>query len=577
MLKLLNFLKPHKWLVILILILTTMQTFGTLLIPAYTARIINNGVVNGDVDYIISTGITMLFIGLLSGLASILSIFLTANLTSKFGKDMRTAIFKKATYFSANDFKTIGTSSLITRNTNDVNQVQMTTSYVLQFMLPTPLIAIGAFVLAFLKDPMLSLILVLTLVVLSIISYIICSRTIPLFTKLQFEMDKINKVLREIITGIRVVRAFNKEEYEEQRANNTVQDYANLGIKLNKMFAPFLPLIILGLNLSVVAILWFGAVRTGTGNIQIGDIMAIIEYSGYIMYSVMMFSFVLFYIPRAQISAKRINEVLENNNKIKDGNYDINTLKKPIHLEFKNVSFSYLDAEEPVLSNINFEAKAGETVAIIGGTGSGKSTLATLIPRFNDITNGNILINGIDIREFNQKDLRDIIGYIPQKPFLFSGTIRDSITFGKETATKEDIDYATEVSQSKEFIGSKEKGLDEPVSQAGNNLSGGQKQRLSIARALVRKPDIYIFDDSFSALDYKTDSKLRSSLKSHIKNSILIIVAQRISTISDADKILVLDEGKLVGIGKHKDLLETCEIYKQFAISQLNEAELAQA
>lgn len=577
MLKLIRFMKPYKLSIILILILTTMQTFGALLIPAYTAKIINNGVVYGDVDYIINTGITMLFIALLAGLASIGAIFLTSKLTSNFGKDMRMAIFKKSTYFTINDFKTIGTSSLITRNTNDVNQVQMATSYVLQFMLPAPLMALGGFILAYSKDPMLSLILIITLIALSLISYIICSKAIPLFIKLQTKMDKINKVLREIISGVRVIRAFNRESYEEDRFNNTAQEYSHLAIRVNKIFAFFLPLIILGMNLSVIAILWFGGVRIGGGNIQIGDIMAIIEYSFYIMYSVMMFSFVLIYIPRAEISANRINEVLDNNTKYKDGNYDIANLTKPVHLEFKNVYFAYEDAEEPVLSNISFEAKAGETIAIIGGTGSGKSTLTSLIPRFHDITNGNILLNGVDIRDFNQKDLRDKIGYIPQKPFLFSGTIKDSITFGNENATKEDIDYAIEVSQSKEFIDSKEKGLSEPVSQSGSNLSGGQKQRLSIARALVRKPDIYIFDDSFSALDYKTDSMLRKSLKSHIKDSIVIIVAQRISTISDADKILVLDEGKLVGMGKHKHLLETCQIYKQFAISQLNESELAQA
>lgn len=575
MLKLIYFLKPYKLSIVLILIFTFIQTFGTLLIPAYTANIINNGVVYGDMEYILNTGITMILIALLTGIASIISIYLYSKLSSNLGKDIRFAVFEKVTYANVDDYKNIGTASMITRSISDVNQVQTTVSYILQFMLPAPFTAIGGLILAFAIDPGLTIILVLTLILLCLISYIICRKAIPLFMQLQTKMDKINKVLREIITGTRVIRAFNREDYEKERFKDTVTDYANLGIRVNKTFAFFLPLIILGMNISIIFILWFGGIRVGSGNIQIGDIMAIIEYSIYIMFSIMMFSFIIIYIPRTQISANRINEILNISIENQEGKHDANKLNSKIHLKFEDVTFSYPDAEEPVLSNISFDAKEGETIAIIGGTGSGKSSLANLLLGFYDISNGSILINGVNIKDFSKDDLRNKIGYIPQKPFLFSGTIKDSISFGNENATLEELNFAAEIAQCKEFIESKDKGLNDPVSQSGSNLSGGQKQRLSIARALVRKPDIYIFDDSFSALDFKTDAKLRKALKSEIKNSIFIIIAQRISTIMNADKIIVLDEGKIVGLGSHKELLENCQTYKQFATSQLNEAELA--
>ena len=575
MLKLMRFLKPYKWTVFFIMIITFMQTLGTLLIPAYTARIINNGVIYGDIDYIIDTGITMLGIAFLAGIASIISMYLASKLGAAFGRDVRLAIFEKATFFSINDFDNIGSSSMITRTTSDVNNVQLATIYILQFMLPAPLMAIGGFMLSFSKDPMLTIVLVIVLLVLSSIAYFMFVSVIPLYLQMQGKMDNMNKVLREIITGVRVIRAFDGENQEKNRFSGPAMDYASTAIKINKIFSFFLPLVILGMNLSMIAILWVGSFRVGTGNLQIGDIMAVMEYSFFISMAVLMSAFVLVFASRAEVSAERVNKVLDIDTEIKDGNYDVSKLDSKVTLEFKNVTFAYPDAEEAVLSNINFKAEAGETVAIIGGTGSGKSTLVNLLPRFHDISSGSILLNGIDIRELAQKDLRSKLGYIPQKPFLFSGTIKDSIGYGSENASMEDIIYATETSQSKEFIESKEKKYDEPISQSGSNLSGGQKQRLSIARALARKPDIYIFDDSFSALDYKTDANLRKALKLEVKNSISIIVAQRISTIMDADKILVLDEGKLVGVGKHKDLLKSCQIYNQFATSQLNEAELA--
>ena len=589
MLKLLRFLKPYKWTFVLIIFITFLQTFGQLLLPTYVANIINNGVLNGDVDYIIDTGIIMLIIAFAAGICSIIVIYLSSLLASNFGKDIRLGLFQKAAYFSVTDFKHIGASSMITRNTNDVHQVMMLFVFALQLLLPAPLMAMGGFYLALRKDTWLTLVLLAAVIIIGVVSYIICMKALPLFMKLQPKMDKINKLLREIITGVRVIRAFNCENHEKSRFSDTATEYAGIAIKVNKIFALFLPVIFLAMNLCVVAILWFGGVRMSGGYILIGDIMAVIGYSYFILAAVMMVAFVLFYVPRAEISARRINEVLEfessqlenvlsesvqNKQTELSGAVKQAASSSTLSLEFKNVTFAYPDAEEAVLNDISFEVKTGETLAIIGTTGSGKSTLVSLIPRFFDVTAGNILLNGKDIRELSLADLRNKIGYITQKPFIFSGTIRDSVTFGKKELNDEDIERAIRVSQAKEFIEAKEKGLDEPVSQAGANLSGGQKQRLAIARALIRKPDIYIFDDSFSALDYKTDRALRSALSKEIKSSIFIIVAQRISTIKNADKILVLDEGKIAAMGTHKELFKTCDIYKHFALSQLNESEL---
>lgn len=573
MFKLLYFCKPYRWSLIPLVFATFLQTFGQLLIPFYTANIINNGVIPGDIDYIISTGILMLFIALIAGLASIYAVYLSSKLSALLGRDLRQAVFSKSTTLTVPQFKHFGASSLITRSTNDINQITMLYSWSLQFLLPGPLLAIGGFALALSRDVTLTIVLFTTVLIISIASYIICIKAVPLFMKLQPKMDSINRLLRELITGVRVIRAFNAQKNEQQRFEKTAQEYAQIAIKINKIFAYYVPIIILTMNLGMVAILWFGGIGLSTGNVQIGDIMAIIEYSVYIMTSVMMMSFVLFYIPRVEISAKRINEIIEMEASNNDASVTVTDFNSDINIiEFKDVEFSYPNAEKPVLKNINFTAKKGETIALVGTTGSGKSTLVSLIPRFYEITQGEILLNGVNISQIPLKNLREKIGFVTQKPFIFSGTIKDSLHFGKPDANQSEIDHAIKLSQAFDFV--QQKGINEIVSQEGINLSGGQKQRLSIARAIIRKPEIYIFDDSFSALDYKTDKNLRTALKNEVKNTIYFIVAQRISTIKNADKILVLDQGEIVALGSHKTLINTCEIYKNFATTQMNESEL---
>ena len=415
--------------------------------------------------------------------------------------------------------------------------------------------------------------------ILLVIIFIVSKRAMPLFKLVQEKLDKINLVVREGLTGIRVIRAFNRKKYEDNRFNESNIDLRNTAIKVNKIMAAIMPLMMLIMNMSIISVVWFGSIRIDSGNMQVGDLMAFIQYIMQILFSLIMVSMIFVMIPRASASADRINEVLDIIPNMEDGeidqNIDLNKEKKKGYLEFKDVSFSYADAEQPVIKNISFDTGPNEVTAIIGGTGSGKSTLIKLIPRLYDITEGSILINGVDIRSMTQKELRSKIGIIPQKAVLFSGTIADNIRYGKEDATDEEIKQAAEVSQATEFISTMEDGFDSIIAQGGTNLSGGQKQRLAIARALVRKPEIYIFDDSFSALDFNTDAKLRAALKKEIKGSTFIIVAQRVSTIMNANRILVLDEGKIAGIGRHCELIKSCEIYKEIVSSQLSEEELA--
>lgn len=575
MFKLFRFLKPYAMVVTGILILLFFQSIAELYLPTLMSDIVNTGIVKGDTNYIMRIGGFMLIVAAVSGVCTIWASFLSSKVATKFGRDIRREVFSRAESFSLNEFDKVGTASLITRTTNDIMQVQQVTILILRMMISAPLMCIGGIIMAVSKDAELSLILVVVIPVLAGIIALVATKGIPLFKAMQVKLDKLNLVVRENLIGIRVIRAFNRIDDEKIRFTEANSDLTNTAIKVNKIMAVLMPAMIIMMNLTSVAIVWFGGIRIDSGKMQVGDMMAFIQYAMQIMFSLIMVSMMFVMIPRAEASAVRINEVLDMKPEINDPIEPRNTEKERGYIEFKDVTFSYPGAEQPAISDISFSAKPGEITAIIGGTGSGKSTLISLIPRFYDIDSGSILIDGIDVREMSQESLRKKIGFVPQKAVLFTGTISDNIRYGKEDATDKEIKYASEIAQASEFVSNMKDGYDSMIAQGGNNVSGGQKQRLAIARALVRRPEIFIFDDSFSALDFKTDAKLRAALKSEIKDSTAIIVAQRVSTVIDADRIIVLDEGRIAGIGTHKTLLNNCEIYREIVSSQLSEEELA--
>ncbi|HFL3519178.1 TPA: ABC transporter ATP-binding protein [Clostridioides difficile] len=573
--KLIHFLKPYRVLIVVVLIFTFLQTLGTLYIPTLTANIVNNGVVKGDIDYIVKTGLMMMIVAGITALSAVLVCKVSANLSSGFCRDIREAVFIKSQDLSINDFNNIGTASMITRSTSDITLIGQSVFMFIQLVLPAPIITVSGLFLAYSIDKAMTIIIVVVMFLFMLSAFLVGKKLIKLFKMMQIKMDNMNRVLREVVTGVRVIRAFNRSRFEKKRFDRTAIDYSETAISINKIFAVLMPIVMLIMNLGIVSIIWFGGMRVSNGNMEIGHIMALVEYCILILFYLIMGVMVFMYIPRAGVCADRVNQILDIEPEIVDGNGYKDTVSERGHLVFKNVTFSYAQSEEPVLNNITFEAKSGEVTAIIGSTGSGKSTIANIIPRFFEIQSGEISINGQDIKKIPQKELRDKIGFVPQKAFLFSGTIEENIRYGKEDASIEEVKHAASIAQADEFISDMEDKYDSFVAQGGNNLSGGQKQRISIARALVRKPEVYVFDDSFSALDFKTDKRLRKALKNEIKDSSAIIIAQRISTIMDANQIIVLNDGKIVGIGKHKDLLENCEVYKQIADSQLSKEELA--
>ena len=575
MLKLFRFLKPYKVSLVVVILLTFLLTLGTLYVPTLTAAIVNNGVMKGNVSYIIKTGVVMLLISALTGAVTVWNNRLAADLSAGLARDIREAVFVKVQSFSITDFNKIGTASMITRATSDVTLIGDTMIMFILMLLPAPVMAIGGLCLAFAKDKVLALIIMATMVIFLLIAALLGRKVIPLFKLIQIKMDNINRTLRETVIGVRVIRAFNREQYEKGRVDAASSDYADNAIKINKLIAVLEPIAMLIVNGGIIGILWLGGVRTVEGTVQIGDIMAMIEYCFLILIFLIMGVLMFMYIPRAQACADRINEILTINPEISDIAAPHSERKEYAHLEFRDVTFRYPNAEEPVLCNISFESNPGEVTAIIGGTGSGKSTIASLILRFFEIESGSIMLDGIDIRNLPQKELRDKIGFVPQKTFLFSGTIAENIRYGMENATQEQVEHAAKVAQAHDFITKIGQGYYSHVAQGGSNLSGGQKQRLAIARALIRKPELYIFDDSFSALDFSTDAKLRRALKREIGSSTVVIVAQRVSTIMDADRIIVLEDGKIAGVGRHGDLMKNCDVYRQIAASQLSEEELA--
>ena len=591
MIKLLKNLKPYTLSIIGVIVFVFLQSLSELYLPTLMSDIVDTGVVDGNINYIIRIGMWMILIAIIAMICSVLGSYLAAKVATRFGRDLRTKVFSKVESFSLEEFDKKGTASLIIRTTNDITQIQRLAVIMLRMFLRAPLLFIGGIIMAVSKDTKLSLVFVVILPILSIIIFFVAKKSMFLFKSMQTKLDKLNLVLREYLTGIRVIRAFNREVYEKKKFHRANLNLTETAIKVNKLMAILMPLMMLILNLTIVAIIWFGSIRINNGGMQVGDLMAFIQYASQIMFALIMVSMMFIMVPRAAVSANRINEVLDIEPKIKDpiipkkSKLDIeNGIKlegiikekdKRGYLKFDKVSFSYHGAEEAVLDNISFNAKPGELTAIIGGTGSGKSTLINLIPRFYEVTSGRILIDGMDIRKLTQEKLHAKIGLVPQKAVLFTGTIAENISFGNNNLSREEITKAAEIAQATEFISAMEQDYDSPIAQGGTNLSGGQKQRLSIARALAKHPEIYIFDDSFSALDFKTEAKLRVAIKKEIKNATTLIIAQRVTTVMDANQIIVLDEGKITGIGKHRELIKTCKVYREIVASQLSEEELA--
>lgn len=566
----LQFIKPYKKLCLFTILFIIFDILGALYIPTITADMINIGVGSKDINYIIQKGIIMLGATILSGIGALVGSYLSSKIASNIGRDIRNALYKKSLEFSHFDFKQFGTGSMITRTLNDVNIIQQSVVWCIQMVIPVPIMCISGIVMAFMIDKLMGFLLIGITILILITAFFITRKASTIFAKLQSFLDRMNVILRENITGVRVIRAFNKEPYEKERMKKSFEDYAEFAIKANRLFAGLDSLSFLAINLCIVAILWIGGNRVGAGFMEIGDITAVTEYAILILFYLIMAQMVIILLPRAGVCIKRIKEVLNSEPEIHDGNRKI--VKPKIEntdvISFKNMTFRFADADEDTLCNLKFSCKRGQTTAIIGSTGSGKSTIAKLIMRFHDATRGSILLNGQDIRNISQKDLRDHIAYVPQQAWLFSGTIADNLRYGNEDATEGEMYHALEVAQAS-FVENLEDGLNAKVAQGGTNFSGGQKQRLSIARALVKKADIYIFDDSFSALDFKTDAALRKALAKETKDSAVLIIAQRINTILNADQIIVLDNGKVVGMGTHKELMESCTVYQEIAKSQL--------
>ncbi|EAH4190285.1 ABC transporter ATP-binding protein [Listeria monocytogenes] len=574
MMKLMKRLKPYWLSITAVLVLTFGQVIGQLYLPTLMSNIIDKGVVTGDTDYIWSTGMKMLLISFASVILSVIVVYLASRISMGFGKELRDKIFTKVEDFSLQEFDKVGTSSLITRTTNDVVQIQNVLYMMMRLMVMAPIMLLGGIIMAVGRDAKLSLIFVVVLPLLLLLVVILGGKAMPMFKSLQKKMDKLNRVIREGLTGIRVVRSFNRNEDELEKFEEANADYATTAIKVNRLLSLMSPLMMLLMNLTSIAIVWIGSIFIGNGDMQVGDLMAFIQYAMQIMMSFMMLSVVFIMIPRAGASAERINEVLDMNAEILNPE-NPKTSTPPAKLSFEHVTFRYEGAEKPVIEDITFEANAGETIAIIGSTGAGKSTLINMIPRFYDVESGVVKINGIDVREMDQSSLRQKIGLVPQKAVLFTGTIASNMRYGKEDATDEEIWEALRTAQAENFVSKLATGLGSRVEQGGNNFSGGQKQRLSIARSLIRKPEIYIFDDSFSALDFKTDAKLREALKAETTEAVTLIVAQRITSVVNSDQIIVMNEGEIAGMGTHEELKESNQIYQEIMRSQLSEEEIA--
>ncbi len=563
--------KPLAWLVLL----QFLQTCATLYLPTLNADIIDQGVVNGDTGYILSYGALMIGISLAQVVCNIGAVYYGARTASALGRDMRAAVFDRVQSFSAREVGHFGAPSLITRTTNDVQQVQMLALMTFTLMVSAPIMCVGGVVLALGLDVPLSAVLVAVVPVLGISVTLIVRRLRPLFRSMQERLDTVNRVLREQITGNRVIRAFVRDEYEQQRFRKANADLTDMAMGTGRLLALMFPIVMTVVNLSSIAVVWFGAHRIDSGGMQIGDLTAFLAYLMQIVMSVMMATFMFMMVPRAEVCAERIQEVLGTESSVVPPVAPVRELRRHGHLEIRGAGFRYPGAEEPVLKAIDLVALPGETTAVIGSTGSGKSTLLGLVPRLFDATDGRVLVDGEDVSAIDPRLLAKTVSLVPQKPYLFAGTVATNLRYGNPDATDEELWHALEVAQAKEFVERLENGLDSPIAQGGTNVSGGQRQRLAIARTLVQRPEIYLFDDSFSALDYATDAALRAALARETAEATVVIVAQRVATIRDADRIVVLDEGRVVGTGRHHELMADNETYREIVLSQLTEAEAA--
>ncbi|MFC8040703.1 ABC transporter ATP-binding protein [Paenarthrobacter sp. NPDC057355] len=572
---LVRFLRPHQRLLVAVVVFQLAQSIASLYLPTLNADIIDNGVAVGDTDYILRMGGLMLLITLLQIACAVVAVYFGAKAAMGMGRDVREAIFSRVGEFSEQEVTRFGAPSLITRSTNDVQQVQQLVLMSCTLMVTAPMLSIGGVIMAVRQDGQLSWLIAVCVPVLLVAVGLIVSRMVPLFRKMQVRIDAVNRVLREQLTGIRVVRAFVREDMEVSRFGKANDDVTDVALRAGRLMALMFPVVMLVMNVSSVAVIWFGSFRIEDGSMQVGTLIAFLSYLMQILMSVMMATFMAVMIPRASVSADRIGEVLETDSSVRPPSNPVTGGLRRGELEMRDVGFSYPGAERPVLSGVSFTALAGQTTAIIGSTGAGKTTLVNLMPRLFDATAGSVRMDGVDVRDLHPDLLWGHIGLVPQRPYLFSGTVRSNLQYGKPDATEEELWQALRVAQADDFVRGMEGGLDAAISQGGTNVSGGQRQRLAIARALVKQPELYIFDDSFSSLDTATDARLRQALKRHTNGATLVIIAQRVSSIADADRILVLDDGKIVGQGTHEELLETSETYREIVSSQLAAEEAA--
>jgi ATP-binding cassette, subfamily B, multidrug efflux pump len=570
-----RFLKPYRRTLGLILTLLLVQSLGSLYLPSLNADIINDGVLTGDTGYILRVGALMLGVTLAQGTAAIGGVYFSARTAMDVGREIRGALFRTVQTFSLREVNRFGAPSLITRNTNDVQQVQMFVMLALTMMIAAPMMAIGGVIMAVRENVRLSGLLLAVVPLMALVIGIMIRRAIPLFRTMQNRIDTVNQVTRENLTGIRVIRAFVRTRHEEQRFAAANTDLTNTALSVNRLFAFMFPTLMLILNLSSVAVLWFGGHLIDSGQMPIGNLTAFLSYLMQILFAVMMAVMMLIMVPRAAASAERVHAVLSTVPAITDPSRPVTAPPARGRVEFRGVEFGYPGADEPVLRDITVTIEPGQTTAVVGSTGAGKSTLVNLIPRLYDVTAGQVLVDGVDVRDYSLEDLWSRLGIVPQRTFLFSGTIADNLRFAVPEADTERMWAALRTAQADDFVAALPEGLDSPVDQGGANLSGGQRQRLAIARALVRRPALYILDDSFSALDYGTDARLRAALSGYTAGASVIVVAQRVSTIMNADRIIVMDRGRIVSIGTHTGLLDTCEVYREIVSSQLGSAGMA--
>jgi ATP-binding cassette subfamily B protein len=577
MLKLFRLLTPYRRSVIIVLVLAMAQSIGFLLLPRLMSDIVDKGIVRGDQGAILRTGGLMLLMSIVATLCAIAGAYYSAQVASGFGRILRGAIFARASHFSIHQFDRFGAASLVTRTTNDTTQVQQMVIMMLTMVITAPMMAIGGVILALSQDTQLAWVLIAVMPVMALVFGLILRGALPLSQAMQVKIDRLNLVLGEGLSGVRVIRAFDRGAHQRERFDAANLDLTNTALALNRLIAVLMPALIVMLNLTSIAIIWFGSHRIDQGVMQVGAMIASLQYAMQILFAVFMVTAMFVMLPRASASAARINEVLDLAPEIVDPAAPVPAQAAAArgHVEFRNVTFQYPGAEEPALTGVSFVARPGEMTAIVGGTGSGKTTLAGLIPRFYDVNQGAVLVDGVDVREMSQDDLRGRIGFVPQNAVLFTGAVAANIRYGREAATDDEVRHAAEVAQAIEFIDAMPETFAAPISQGGVNLSGGQKQRLAIARAIVRRPDVYVFDDSFSALDFATDAKLRAALKREISQATVFVVAQRISTVINADRIVVLDNGRVVGIGTHAELLETNDVYREIVSSQVSLEEVA--